>query len=125
VDLTAVPIGGFWTSWLPFALPQCWPFCWWVVVVIDHYSPLPERARQPTCSSAGDPYSEKSYLGIRFDQRLSTTCGQQFGVGVIENHCAKIAGPAQRAAHDGPGLEALATLAPESSNLAFCLTGKP
>ena len=19
-------------------LPQCWPFCWWVVVVIDHYS---------------------------------------------------------------------------------------
>lgn len=38
VDLTAVPIGGFWTSWLPFALPQCWPFCWWVAVVIDHYS---------------------------------------------------------------------------------------
>jgi putative transposase len=39
VDLTAVPIGhGFWTSWLPFALPQCWPFCWWVAVVIDHLS---------------------------------------------------------------------------------------
>jgi transposase InsO family protein len=38
-DLTAVPIGsGFWAPWLPFALPQCWPFCWWVVVVIDHYS---------------------------------------------------------------------------------------
>ena len=39
VDLTTVPIlGGFWTSWLPFALPQCWPFCWWVAVVLDHYS---------------------------------------------------------------------------------------
>jgi transposase InsO family protein len=39
VDLTAVSIlGGFWTSWLPFALPQCWPFCWWVAVAIDHYS---------------------------------------------------------------------------------------
>jgi transposase InsO family protein len=34
-----VPIGGgFWTSWLPFALPQCWPFCWWLAIVLDHYS---------------------------------------------------------------------------------------
>ncbi len=39
VDLTTVSIGGgFWTIWLPFALPQCWPFCWWVAVVMDHYS---------------------------------------------------------------------------------------
>jgi transposase InsO family protein len=39
VDLTAVPISaGLWTSWLPLALPQCWPFCWWVAVVLDHYS---------------------------------------------------------------------------------------
>lgn len=39
VDLTTVPIGsGFWTSWLPFALPQHWPFCWWLAVVVDHYS---------------------------------------------------------------------------------------
>jgi putative transposase len=39
VDLTIVPIrGGFWTAWLPFSLPQRWPFCWWVAVVIDHYS---------------------------------------------------------------------------------------
>ncbi len=38
VDLTTVPTGGFWTSWLPFALPQCWPFAHWVAVVIDHFS---------------------------------------------------------------------------------------
>lgn len=39
IDLTVVPIGsGFWTSWLPFALPPCWPFCWWVAVVVDHFS---------------------------------------------------------------------------------------
>jgi hypothetical protein len=39
VDLTAVAVGGgFWCSWLPFALPQCWPFCWWVAAVVDHYS---------------------------------------------------------------------------------------
>jgi hypothetical protein len=39
VDLTLVPTGsGFWTAWLPFSLPQVWPFCWWVVAVIDHFS---------------------------------------------------------------------------------------
>ncbi len=39
LDLTTVPtIGGFWISWLPFALPQRWPFCWWVAVVVDHFS---------------------------------------------------------------------------------------
>jgi hypothetical protein len=39
VDLIVVPIGGgFWTSWSPFSLPQEWPFCWWLVVVEDHFS---------------------------------------------------------------------------------------
>jgi putative transposase len=39
VDLTVVPTSaGFWTTWFPLAVPQCWPFCWWVAVVIDHYS---------------------------------------------------------------------------------------
>jgi transposase InsO family protein len=39
IDLTAVPTGaGYWVPWLPFALPQCWPFCWWLVVIVDHYS---------------------------------------------------------------------------------------
>jgi hypothetical protein len=39
VDLTTVPTSlGFWTSWVPFALPQMWPFCWWLGVAIDHCS---------------------------------------------------------------------------------------
>ena len=39
VDLTVVPTSsGFWTSWSPFSLPQHWPFCWWVGVVLDHCS---------------------------------------------------------------------------------------
>jgi transposase InsO family protein len=38
-DLSVVPTcGGFWTTWLPFSLAQCWPFAWWVVAVVDHYS---------------------------------------------------------------------------------------
>ena len=41
VDLTTVPSGyGFWVPWCPFSLPQCWPFCWWVAVAIDHTSRL-------------------------------------------------------------------------------------
>jgi transposase InsO family protein len=38
-DLTVVPTSaGFWTSWLPHTWSQVWPFCWWVAVVIDHFS---------------------------------------------------------------------------------------
>jgi hypothetical protein len=39
VDLTTVPTAaGFWVPWLPFTWPQSWPFCWWVAVVVDHFS---------------------------------------------------------------------------------------
>src|SRR2546426_4148100 len=35
VDLTTVPTAlGFWTSWLRFALPQVWPFCWWTATIV-------------------------------------------------------------------------------------------
>jgi len=38
-DLSTVPTSlGFWISWLPFALTQRWPFCWWIAVAVDHYS---------------------------------------------------------------------------------------
>ncbi len=39
VDLTTVPIrAGFWIPWLPFTVPQRWPFCWWVAVAVDQLS---------------------------------------------------------------------------------------
>jgi putative transposase len=39
VDMTTVPTGfGFWIPWMPLAVPQRWPFCWWVAVAVDHYS---------------------------------------------------------------------------------------
>jgi len=39
VDLTIVPTAaGFWCSWQPFALPQCWPFCWCLAAIVDHHS---------------------------------------------------------------------------------------
>jgi transposase InsO family protein len=39
VAFTTVPTSlGFWVPWLPHALAQWWPFCWWVAVAVDHYS---------------------------------------------------------------------------------------
>jgi transposase InsO family protein len=39
LDLTTVPTSlGFWTAWLPFALPRPWPFCWRLVLSVDHYA---------------------------------------------------------------------------------------
>jgi transposase InsO family protein len=38
-DLTAVRIqGGFWSPLFPFALPQVWPFYWWIAVAEDMFS---------------------------------------------------------------------------------------
>jgi transposase InsO family protein len=39
VDMTVTPTAvGFWVSWVPGSVFQAWPFCWWFVLVIDHYS---------------------------------------------------------------------------------------
>jgi len=39
VDLTVIPTGaGFWVPWMPFSKPQAWPFCWWLAVVVDHFT---------------------------------------------------------------------------------------
>jgi transposase InsO family protein len=38
-DLSVVPTSlGFGTTWLPFTLPQCWPFAWWIGLAEDHFS---------------------------------------------------------------------------------------
>ena len=39
LDLTTVPtLTGFWIPWLPWSLPQRWPFCCWVAVGVDRFS---------------------------------------------------------------------------------------
>ena len=38
-DLTIVPTSaGMGLPWWPFAMLQSWPFCWWVMVIVDHFS---------------------------------------------------------------------------------------
>ena len=52
---------GYWCSWLPFALPQYWPFCYWVAIVIDHFS----RRAMGVASFKSQPSSEavRAFLG--------------------------------------------------------------
>jgi transposase InsO family protein len=62
VDLTAVPTGlGYWCPWFPWALPQCWPFCWWVAVAVDHFS----RCAMGCTAFKNQPTSEavRAFLG--------------------------------------------------------------
>jgi transposase InsO family protein len=68
VDLTVVPTSaGLWVPWLPNALAQRWPFCWWVAFAIDHYSRqavgFAVFAQQPTSLEV------RSFLGRAIAQR--------------------------------------------------------
>lgn len=39
VDLTEMPCSdGFWVPWIPQALYQAYPFCYWIAFTIDHFS---------------------------------------------------------------------------------------
>jgi transposase InsO family protein len=39
IDLSAVPTRlGFWVPWSPRSAPLEWPFCFWIAVVLDHFS---------------------------------------------------------------------------------------
>ncbi len=39
VDLSLLPrVAGWWVSWVPHSLKQAWPFCFWIGVVLDHFS---------------------------------------------------------------------------------------
>jgi transposase InsO family protein len=69
--LTAVPVSrGFWTAWLPFALPQRWPFCWWVAVAVDHFS----RRVMGCAAFASPPTSEavRAFLGRTMQDARAT-----------------------------------------------------
>jgi putative transposase len=83
VDLTTVPtVGGFWVPWLPWALSQRWPFCWWVAVAIDHFSRRVMRVaafrRQPS-STAIREFLDRAALDAGTKPRhMITDQGRQF-----------------------------------------------
>ena len=94
VDLTTVSIlGGFWTSWLPFALPQCWPFCWWVAVVLDHYSRrmtgFAVFAQQPTSVQVRSLLGRTIRLAGRTPKYLICDQGRQFWCSGFKDWCKR------------------------------------
>ncbi|MFC1610369.1 transposase [Myxococcota bacterium] len=94
IDLTLVPTSaGFWVSWLPFSLPQRWPFCWWVVCLIDHFSRrvvgFAVFTNQPTSALV------RSFLGRaigkvgRAPRYLISDLGGQFDCDGYRNWCKR------------------------------------
>ena len=92
VDLTAVPTGaGFWVPWLPHSLPQSWPFCWWVAVVVDHVSRavvgLAVFRSPPTAKEMQAAISEAIRRVGRPPKYIITDQGSQFRGGSWRRYC--------------------------------------
>ena len=87
VDFTTVAIaGGRWAGWLGKILPQQWPFCWWVTVVVDYHS----RTALAVVATKQAPTTEHmTQLLARLSRRhgppryVVTDRGSQFGADYV------------------------------------------
>jgi transposase InsO family protein len=89
LDTTAVPTSaGFWTSWLPFSFAQSWPFCWWVAVVVDHWSRrsfgLAAFKRRPTGAEICLVLDEAARRAGRAPKYTVSDQGSEFGEDYLE-----------------------------------------
>jgi transposase InsO family protein len=89
LDTTAVPTSaGFWTTWLPFSFAQSWPFCWWVAVVIDHWSRrslgLAVFKRRPTVDEICLVLDEAARRAGRAPKYTVSDQGTEFGENYLE-----------------------------------------
>jgi putative transposase len=94
IDLTTVPIGpGFWTTWPPFSLPQCWPFGWWLGVVMDHYSRrimgITLFEREPTSEAIRAFLGRVCYVAGAKPRHLVSDQGPQFSCDKFEPWCRR------------------------------------
>ncbi len=83
-DLTIVPTAlGCWVPWIPQAMLQCWPFCWWVGVVLDHYSRAVLATRVFSKQPSGEEVCKLLGRAVRragkAPKHLVTDQGPQFG----------------------------------------------
>ena len=94
IDLTTVPIGsGFWTMWHPFSLPQCWPFAWWLGVIIDHHSRrimgITLFEREPTSEAMRAFLGRVIYAAGEKPKHLVSDQGPQFSCEKFKPWCRK------------------------------------
>ena len=94
MDLTVVPTrAGLWAPWIPFALPQRWPFCWWTAVVIDHFSRYVVGdavfPKQPTSFEVRTFLARAIKTTEHSPKYLVTDLGTQFTCSDFPTWCAK------------------------------------
>ena len=93
-DLTTVPTSlGLWVPWLPFANVQRWPFCWWVAVIVDHYSRrvtgIAAFKSQPT-ALAVSKFLDRAFRTARCrPKHLITDQGMQFIADEFQAWCCR------------------------------------
>jgi transposase InsO family protein len=92
IDLTVVPTSaGFWVPWLPFALPQRWPFYWWVLVVVDHVSRavmgLEIYRETPSSLEVQSSINHIARRTGRHPRYVITDKGSQFRAGSWREYC--------------------------------------
>jgi putative transposase len=94
LDLTTVPTSlGLWCSWLPWALPQRWPFCWWIAVAVDHFSRrvmgFAVFDRQPTSIAVRALLGRVIRRAGSCPRHLITDQGNQFTDGGFRRWCRR------------------------------------
>jgi putative transposase len=100
VDLTTVPtLAGFWISWLPWSLPQRWPFCCWVAVGVDHFSRRIMGVRvfriRPTAKAVSAFLASMIRAAGQSPRHLITDRGREFAAKSFRRGCRR-AGIRQR-----------------------------
>jgi transposase InsO family protein len=94
VDLTTIPTAsGFWVPWVPWALPQRWPFCWWVGVAVDHFSRrimgIAVFTQNPTSVAVRQMLGRAIRNSGCAPSHLITDQGTQFTDGGFRNWCRR------------------------------------
>ena len=94
VDLTTVPTSlGYWCSWLPFALPQRWPFAFWVALTIDHFSRrvmgVTAFTKQPDCKAVCGFLGRTFSKAKKAPRHIVCDRGKQFDCDAFRKWCKK------------------------------------
>jgi Integrase core domain/Helix-turn-helix domain len=94
IDLTTVPtVTGFGVTWAPLSLPQRWPFCWWVAVIVDHFSRrvmgLTVFAKQPTGKAVRECLGQAIRRSKAQPKHLICDKGRQFHCVGLKRWCRR------------------------------------
>jgi putative transposase len=94
IDLTIIPTSdGFWISWLPNAISQVWPFCWWLACILDQYSRcvvgFAVFKKQPTAAQVRDFLKRAVHKSGSKPKHIITDKGTQFKSKTFRKWCKR------------------------------------